>query len=108
MKNKICEILGNNIKRLRKAREMKQDELAELVGIEIKSLSLVETGKGFVSAKTLEKLAQTLNVQVAELFEGEDNASTELLLNSIMTNLKLIKSNPQKLQTVNIVLKSLI
>ncbi len=108
MQNHICKILGDNIKRLRKARNLKQEELAELIGLEIKSLSLIETGKGFVSAKTLEKLASVLNVQASELFETQNSKDTELIYSSIIKNLDLIKNNYSKLQTVDIVIKSLI
>lgn len=108
MQNYICKILGENIKRLRKARNLKQDELAELIGLEIKSLSLIETGKGFVSAKTLEKLASVLNVPASELFENQNNNNADLLYSGIIKNLDLIKNNYSKLQTVDIVIKSLI
>ncbi len=108
MQNQICKILGENIKRLRKARNLKQDALAELIGLEIKSLSLVETGKGFVSAKTLEKLAFVLNVKASELFETQDKNDNEKLHSSILKNLDLIKNNYSKLQTVDLVVKSLI
>ena len=47
MQNQVCKILGENIRRLRKSRGLNQDKLAELIGLEIKSLSLIETGKGF-------------------------------------------------------------
>ena len=108
MQNHICKILGDNIKRLRKARNLKQEELAELIGLEIKSLSLIETGKGFVSAKTLEKLASVLNVQASELFETQNSKDTELIYSSIIKNLDLIKNSYSKLQTVDIVIKSLL
>ncbi len=108
MQNQVCKILGENIKKLRKARGLKQDELAEMIGIEIKSLSLIETGKGFVSAKTLEKLAAVLNTRLSDLFEYQDGQSCDNLYDIILNNLELIKNNPQKLETINIVLKSLI
>lgn len=107
MDNNICQILGNNLKHIRKARGLKQDELAEIIGLEIKSLSLIETGKGFVSAKTLEKLSKVLNVQVSELFEVQD-IDSENIYKSIINNLKLIRNNSAKLKTLNMVLKSLI
>jgi len=108
MANNICKILGENIKHYRKTRGLKQDKLAELIGLEIKSLSLIETGKGFVSAKTLEKLSNVLNVPVSDLFAEENNKNSEILFSSIMENMNLIKNNSVKLQTINIVLKSLI
>ena len=108
MQNNVCKILGDNIKRLRKIQGLKQDELAELLGIEIKSLSLIETGKGFVSAKTLDKLVSVLKIQPADLFLSSDLENAETLYNSILHNLELIKQDSSKLQTVDIVLKSLI
>lgn len=108
MQNNVCKILGDNIKRLRKLQGLKQDELAELLGIEIKSLSLIETGKGFVSAKTLDKLVSVLKIQPADLFLSSDSENAETLYNSILHNLELIKQDSSKLQTVDIVLKSLI
>lgn len=108
MQNRICKILGENIKRIRKAKGLNQDTLAELVGIEIKSLSLIETGKGFVSAKTLEKLTKVLNISAAELFEDSTDKDTEKIYSSIISNLELIRNNAEKLETANLVIKSLL
>ena len=107
MENSICKILGNNIKRYRKAKNFKQEELAEMIGLEIKSLSLIETGKGFVSAKTLEKLSSVLKISVAELFEVADSENSEKLYNAILENLQSIRQNSEKLKTLYTVLKSL-
>ena len=108
MKNYICKILGENLRRIRKSRNLKQDELAELVGVEVKSLSLIETGNGFVSAKTLEKLVNVLNVSLVELFVEQDKNDADTLYNKIIEDLELIKNNPSKLNTVELVIKSLI
>ena len=48
MENQVCKVLGDNIKKFRKIKGITQNELAEQVGLEVKSLSLIETGKGFV------------------------------------------------------------
>lgn len=108
METNICKVLGENIKRLRKTRSLTQNELAELIGIEVKSMSLIETGKGFVSAKTLEKLALELNVPVSELFKVSDSEANEVIYSEIISNLDIIKHNTDKLKTLNLVLKSLI
>ncbi|MDE6139267.1 MAG: helix-turn-helix domain-containing protein, partial [Candidatus Gastranaerophilales bacterium] len=93
MKNNICKVLGENIKKLRKTRSLTQNELAELIGIEVKSMSLIETGKGFVSAKTLEKLALELNVPVSEFFKVSDSEANEVIYSEIISNLDIIKHN---------------
>lgn len=108
MKNKVCKTLGENISKIRKQKKLKQDELAELIGVETKSLSLVETGNGFVTAKTLEKISEILKVPVSELFEEENSKSASKLYSSIISNLETIKENSKKLEALNIVLKSLI
>lgn len=105
MKDKICKLLGNNIKKYRKLRGYTQESLAEALGMEIKSLSLVETGRGFVSSNTLAKLSDVLSVAPAELFSGEDITNR---YDDIQNALELIKNDSDKLNTVWVVLKSLI
>lgn len=108
MKNQISKVLGNNIKKIRKKRGIKQEELAELIGLEVKSLSLIETGAGFASAKTLEKLANILKISFAQLFEEENSKTAETLYSAALLNLELIKNNSKKLETINLVLQSLV
>ena len=108
MENNVCKILGDNIKKIRNAQKITQNDLAELIGLDVKSLSLIETGKGFASAKTIDKLSSVLKVSVQELFSVEDTTNNKVLYANIISNLDLIKNNAQKLNTVGIVVKSLI
>ena len=108
MKSFVCQVLGENIKRIRKAKGLNQSNLAELMGMEIKSLSLIETGNGFASAKTLEKLSSVLDVSLSELFETSNQNNSEFLYENILKNLQLIKNNSIKLNTINMVLKNII
>ncbi|MDO5437599.1 MAG: helix-turn-helix transcriptional regulator [bacterium] len=108
MKNQLTKTLGENVRRIRKQRNLKQEELAELIGLEVKSLSLIETGNGFASAKTLEKLSSVLKTPVSQLFEEQDSKSPENIYSSVLSNLELIKNNSKKLEALNIVLKELI
>lgn len=68
MKDKICKILGTNIKKYRKLRNMTQENLAEAVGIEIKTLSLIETGRGFVFGKNSCKFVRSSRYQTRKAF----------------------------------------
>lgn len=62
-------LLGKRIKELRKRAELSQDQLAEKVGIDGKYLSRIEVGKRNPSLDTLEGLADSLQVEMKELFE---------------------------------------
>ncbi len=50
--------LGKRIKELRALNNLKQAQLAEMVGIATKSQSCIETGKNFPSADLIEKYAR--------------------------------------------------
>lgn len=108
MKDKICSTLGKNIKKYRKLRSLTQEKMAELVGIEVRTLSLIETGNNFVTSKTLEKLAKTLQVSPASLLEDPSYGDTEQLYSDSLKALELIKNNPEKLKTLNYILNSLL
>ena len=108
MKSYVCKVLGDNIKKIRKTKGLKQDELAELLGLEVKSLSLIETGNGFVSAKTLEKLISVLNVSLGDLFGELNEEEASVLYKQVLDKLELIKNNPAKLNTTLMVIKSLV
>lgn len=63
--------LGNNIKLLRKLRDITQEELAEIIGIHSRQLSKIETGEHFPSCKTLEKICIALDVTPKDIFDFE-------------------------------------
>lgn len=108
MEENICKILGTNIKRIRNTKNLTQNKLAELLGIEVKSLSLIETGKGFASAKTLENLTKVLEVTITDLFAIPNQNNNDILYKRIINQIKSIKNNTYKLETLEIVLKGLI
>ena len=66
--SELRAILAGNIKKLRNKRGWSQLYLAEKIDISANYLSAVETGKGWVSPLTLVKLANTLDINVFELF----------------------------------------
>jgi transcriptional regulator with XRE-family HTH domain len=61
-------VLAENIKKFRNRRGWNQLLLAEKLDISANFLSEIETGKGWVSPLTLVKLANTLEIEVFELF----------------------------------------
>lgn len=108
MKNRICITLGENVKKYRKLRGLTQEKLAEKLDMEIKSLSLIETGNGFVSAKTLGKLAEVLQVSPSTLLEDANSNNTEQLYSDSLKALEILKNNPEKLKALNYILNGLL
>lgn len=108
MKDKICNTLGKNIKKYRKLRGLTQEKMAELIEIEVRTLSLIETGNNFVSSKTLAKLAEVLCVTPANLLEDITANETERLYSDSLKALELLKNNPAKLKALNFILNGLL
>ena len=107
MKDEICKALGENIKKYRKLNKLTQENLAEALGMEIKSLSLIETGKGFVSAKTLANLCNVLKIMPADLFEMALDKEQNYYEN-ILHALNTIKNDKNKLRILNYLIKDLL
>ena len=63
------KLLGKRIKELRKNAGYTQERLAELINIETSSLSGIESGRHFPSLPTIEKIANTLCVEIKVLFD---------------------------------------
>lgn len=62
--------LAKNVKRLRKAKGMSQDELADAVGIQTSAVSHIENRRGNPTLTTLEGIAAALDVHFGELFRS--------------------------------------
>ena len=68
---KKISFLGENIQTIRKHRGMKQQELADKIGINMQSLSKIERGVNYPTFDTLEKIMDVLEVTPNELLSGE-------------------------------------
>ena len=69
-------LLGARIKELRKRSGLTQDQLAERIEVEAKYLSRIEVGKRYPSLDVLERIADSMKVEMKELFDysHHDNA----------------------------------
>ena len=65
-------VTGAVIRRLREAKKMTQEELAEKIHVSSKAVSKWETGAGFPDVSLLEPLAEALGISVIGLLSGED------------------------------------
>ncbi|MGA1870897.1 MAG: helix-turn-helix domain-containing protein [bacterium] len=68
--------MGERIKRNRKTKVMRLNELAKKVGVTVSLLSQIENGKAFPSIVTLKKIADSLDTTVGEII-GENEHLTD-------------------------------
>jgi len=62
---------GQRLREIRSERGLTQERFAEMLGISVDFLSLVERGRNAPSFETLELLSKRLKMPVAELFTFE-------------------------------------
>jgi transcriptional regulator with XRE-family HTH domain len=60
---------GKRLRSLRRGRDLSQELFAELLGISVDFLSLIERGRNSPSFDTLELIADRLHLPVKELFD---------------------------------------
>ena len=72
------ELLSRNIKCFRNRLGLSQLHLALELGISTTFLSDIETGKKWVSAQTLSRIARALKIEVYELFKPEETAKDKV------------------------------
>ena len=69
----LREVFATNLRRLRHARGLSQDDLAYEAEVSRSYLSQLEKGVFYASLKILEKLARVLDVEPAELLKSSKN-----------------------------------
>ncbi|MEW6286135.1 MAG: cupin domain-containing protein [Chloroflexota bacterium] len=67
----ITEQVGRQLRVMRKARRLSMRALAELSGLSVNTLSLIENGKTSPSVSTLHQLAESMEVPITAFFECE-------------------------------------
>jgi transcriptional regulator with XRE-family HTH domain len=65
----LRDVFATNLRRLRQAKEMSQDDLAYEAGVSRSYLSQLEKGVFHASLKIVGRLAETLQVEPAELLK---------------------------------------
>jgi len=68
MSDSILKLVGGKIRELRKERGLSQEELGEKAGFHFSYLGGLERGERNVSLENLAKVAETLGVDIGELF----------------------------------------
>jgi len=81
------ELIGVRIKSLRNSKNITQEQLSERIGINSKYLSSIERGKENPTLNTLIRMAESLEVDMGEIFNSlqiEDPAKRKSLLISLL------------------------
>lgn len=68
--NSVNKNIGKNVKALRTSRGLTQEQLAEAIGLERKSITAIETGRTFISCEVLVNLSNYFNVEPAFFFKA--------------------------------------
>ena len=71
--------LGLRIKTLRKAKSLTQQQLADLVGVSRIYIQALESNRRLPSMKLLQRLAENLDVRVADIVRNGNTDKTERL-----------------------------
>lgn len=61
--------IGRNLRKYREIKAVTQEELSRICGLHRNYIGSVERGERNISVKSLEKIAQGLNIKVVQLLE---------------------------------------
>lgn len=92
--------LGDNLKYLRKKRNLTQSALAEVIGLEIHNLNRIENGKSFPQAKTLVNLINFFDIAPYELFVSQND--------KICSIVDMLQKHPNRTDDIFDILSALI
>lgn len=90
-------VIGRRIKKTRLEQKVKQEELADKIGISIAFMSRIETGKGKINLKRLIEIAQILNVSPGYFLTGSNTATKDYLKEDFKEILDKCTPQQQKL-----------
>jgi len=68
----VYQLIGLNIKVERTIKRLTQEQLAELIDVHEKYIGKIETGKQNVTIKTLNRIANALNIKLTRLLENKN------------------------------------
>ncbi len=69
--------IGGKITKIRSAKKLTQAQLAEKVNFSVESISRMERGVSFPSLKTMENIAEVLNVPLKNFFDFDEHPSKD-------------------------------
>ncbi len=95
------EKIGKFIAKLRKQKNMTQQELAKKLGVTDRAISKWENGRGLPDYSLLQNLCDALSVSINELFSGEKISKENYKKKAEENMSKLINDNYNKKKKLN-------
>ena len=104
----IKKELGKKIKSMRLSKGYTQEKLAEMADISQKALSSIEIGENFVTAETLDKLLNALEITTEEMFAVNKFMDSSELIKKINENISYLSDDSDRLEIIYNLTKSLV
>lgn len=98
-------LLGGRLRELRKRKNIAQEHLAELIGVEPATISNIENGKNYPSMQNLENILKILGYNFIDAFDFEHKNSPENLIKEIN---EILQKNPSKVEEFYKILSALV
>ena len=98
-------LIGQKIRKFRKAHSLSQEALAEKVGISTTHMSHIETGNTKLSLPVLVKLSVVLEVSTDDILFDQPTINKSILSNQILSVLE--KCDTQQLNIISDVIQTL-
>lgn len=95
--NTTKKLLGARIRELRKSRNLSQEQLTDLIGVEPRHVSRLEVGSSYPTIDRLEKIAAALNVPLKDFFDFMHLANPDVRAKNIEKLVKGMKEEHQKI-----------
>ena len=99
-------LFGKRIKELRKSKGITQEKLAEIIELDAKQIGNIETGAGFTTMQTLEKLAGYFQVEIYDLFKFSHQENRQELIKNLIDQIK--NANDNDLKTISKIINSIL
>lgn len=68
---------GERVRKIRKAHDISQEMLAEMIDVSVTHMSHIETGNTKLSLPVIEKIALALNISIDYLVFGEERSENQ-------------------------------
>ena len=94
--NKLSKLFGNNLKKIRKSRNISQRDFAEKADLSETTILGLEKGQIAIQFETLEKLCLALDIPPSALLADEDSAQ-ELAVQKIQHAIKGLSEEKLKI-----------
>ncbi len=83
----IKKKFGKRLREIRTAKSLTQEKMAEQIEIQPENYSRIENGLSFPKPENLVKISNVLGVEIAELFQFDEIADYENILEKIIEKL---------------------